>query len=151
MVRFRSWAQTRISLAVPKMVPHKALAYMLKYRPYVENVLSGERLKLSNNIAERSMNSFVIGRKNRLFSDTPQEVHASATIYTIMIMAKLNDLNPSAYLEWVLTEMPNAELDDPETPDCFLTFSDAVPSACRLDKQNGAYLVQLMSIVSTSG
>lgn len=138
MAEFHSWAQTQIALAVPKMALHKALAYTLKYWPYIENVLADGRLELSNNIAERSVKPFVIGRKNWLFSDTPRGAHASAAIYSIMITAKLNGLNPRAYLEWVLTEMPNADLSDPEILDSFLPFSDIVPAACRLGKKEAA-------------
>lgn len=138
MAEFHSWAQAQISLAVPKMALHKAFAYTLKYWPYIENVLADGRLELSNNIAERSVKPFVIGRKNWLFSDTPRGAHASAAIYSIMITAKLNGLNPRAYLEWVLTEMPNADLGAPGALDAFLPFSDAVPAACRLGKREAA-------------
>ena len=49
----------------------------------------------------------VIGRKNWLFSDTARGAEASAAIYSIAVTAKLNGLNQRAYLEWILTEMPN--------------------------------------------
>ena len=47
---------------MPGLALHKALTYALKYWPYVMNVLEDGNLGLDNNIAERSIKSFVIGR-----------------------------------------------------------------------------------------
>ena len=58
---------------------------------------------------------------------------ASAAIYSIVVTAKLNGLNQRAYLEWVLSEMPNdARLSEPGRVDRYLPWSDDVPEACRL-------------------
>ncbi|MBK5242959.1 MAG: transposase [Clostridium sp.] len=48
------------------------------------------RCELSNNRAERSIKSFVIGRKNSLFSDTVHGAKSSAIIYSIIETAKKN-------------------------------------------------------------
>ena len=40
MDEFEAWARAQIDLAVPKMALHTALAYTLKYWPYVRNVLN---------------------------------------------------------------------------------------------------------------
>lgn len=136
MESFRAWAEVAITKAVPNMPLHKALTYALKYWPYVMNVLKDGHLGLDNNISERAIKSFVIGRKNWLFSDTPKGASASAAIYSIVITAKLNGLNQRAYLEWVLTEMPNdTELSNPDRIDRYLPWSNAVPSECRLDSE----------------
>ena len=82
---------------------------------------------------ERCIKSFVIGRKNFLFSDTVRGAEASAAIYSIVVTAKLNGLNQRAYLEWLLAEMPNdARLSEPGWIDRYLPWSDDVPGACRL-------------------
>lgn len=58
---------------------------------------------------------------------------ASAAIYSVTTTAKANGLNPRLYVEWLLTEMPNAgELTD-EVVDSFLPWSDRVPESCKLD------------------
>lgn len=135
MGSFETWARSAILEAVPGLALHKALAYAIKYWPYVTNVLEDGRLGLDNNIAEQSIKSFVIGRKNWLFSDTPAGARASAAIYSIVVTARLNGLNQRAYLEWVLTEMPNdPHLRDPGGVDRYLPWSDDVPEACRLTK-----------------
>ena len=78
--------------------------------------LDDGRLPLDNNLAERGIKPFVIGRKNFLLSDTPRGAEASAGIYSIVITAKTNGLNPRKYVQWLLEEMPNAE--DPGDPAC---------------------------------
>ena len=65
--------------------------------------------------------------------DAPRGARASAAIYSVATTAKANGLNPRLYVEWLLTEMPNAgELTD-EVVDSFLPWSDRVPESCKLD------------------
>lgn len=133
MENFEVWAQAQIGKAVPKMALHTALAYALKYWPYVKNVLKDGRFELSNNIAERAIRPFAIGRKNFLFSDTQRGAHASAAIYSIVTTSKMNGLNPRLYLEWLLEIMPNTEgLEDGVAIDQLLPWSESVPDSCRL-------------------
>lgn len=76
---------------------------------------------------------YFVGRKNWLFSDAPRGARASAAVYSVTTTAKANGLNPRLYVEWLLTEMPNAgELTD-EIVDSFLPWSDRVPESCKLD------------------
>lgn len=132
MEDFISWAREQLPKATPRLALSKALEYAVTYWPYVMNVLSDGRLELSNNIAERAIKPFVIGRKNWLFSDTPRGAHASAAIYSVVSTARANGLNPRLYVEWLLAEMPNAgELTD-EVVDGFLPWSGSVPDSCRV-------------------
>ena len=62
MESFQRWAEAAVPKAVPGLALHKALLYALKYWPYVTNVLEDGRLGLDNNISERAIKSFVIGR-----------------------------------------------------------------------------------------
>lgn len=97
------------------------------------NVLEDGRLELSNNVAERGIKPFVIDRKNWLFSDSPRGAQASAAMYSIVTTARMNGVAPRAYMEWLLTELPNAgELTD-ETVDRFMPWSPEVPDCCRMD------------------
>ena len=73
---------------------------------------------ISNNLAENAIRPFVIGRKNWLFCDTPKGAKASAAVYSLVETAKANDLEPFAYLSYILDELrylgknlPAAELD----------------------------------------
>ena len=84
----------------------KAVDYALKHKPELELFLTDGHIELTNNRAERAVKPFVIGRKNFLFSDTDRGAKASALCYSIIETAKLNKLNPMAYLTYLLTELP---------------------------------------------
>ncbi len=49
----------------------------------------------------------MFGRKNSLFSDTVSGAKASANLYSLIETAKVNDLEPFAYLKHVFAELPN--------------------------------------------
>ncbi len=87
--------------------------------------LGDGRLLLDNNLVERGIKPFVTGRKNFLFSDTLRGAEASAGIYSVVVTAKDNGLNPRKYAQWLLEAMPNAA--DPADPAPGLSgFPDAV-------------------------
>ena len=70
-------------------------------------------LTLTNNRAERAIKSFVIGRKNWLFSNTMQGAAASARLYSIIETAKVNNLKIYDYLVWLFENihiLPTKEL-----------------------------------------
>ena len=139
---FISWVGEQIPKAAPRLALHGALMYSKKYWPYVMNVLADGRLVLSNNIAERGIKPFVIGRKCWLFSDTPRGAHASAAIYSIVTTARMNGIAPRAYIEWLLTELPNAgELTD-EVIDSFLPWSERVPESFKLSSHAAEKLAE---------
>lgn len=75
----------------------------------------------------------MIGRKNFLFSDTPRSAAASAGMYSIVVTAKANGLNPHKYVQWLLEEMPYAENpDDPAYLDSLMPWSESMPGEIRL-------------------
>ena len=55
--------------------------------------------KQPSNRAENQIRPFTVGRKNRLFSDTPAGAKASAVIYSIVETAKTNSLAPRDYIQ----------------------------------------------------
>ena len=82
----------------PKSTLGKALHYLKTQWPYLIRYLEDGRLEISNNLAERSIKPFVIGRKNFLFANTPKGAQSSAVIYSLMEIAKENGLDPYKYL-----------------------------------------------------
>lgn len=99
-----AWAST--NTAAPKSALGKALYYLREQWPYLIRILEDGRLELSNNLAERSIKPFVIGRKNFLFANTSNGAQGSAVIYSMIETAKASSLDPYRYLTWVLTNAP---------------------------------------------
>ena len=110
----------------------KAVNYSLNQRKQLENTLLDSRLELTNNLAERAIKPFIVGRKNWLFCDTDKGADASARCYSIIESAKLNNLNVFAYLSHLLTELPKLG-DDPtsEQLDKLMPWSDELPEFCK--------------------
>ena len=112
----------------PKSLMGKAVYYAQSQRRYLERYLLDGRLEISNNRAERTIRPFVMGRKNWLFSNTPNGARASAVYYSLIVSAKENGLNPFEYLTWIFANAPN--LGKPgyitKTED-FLPGSSALP------------------------
>ena len=73
------------------------------------------RTELDNNAAERSLRAIAIGRKNHLFAGADTGGERAASIYSLIGSAKLNGLDPEAYLRYVLeriAEHPINRIDE---------------------------------------
>ena len=123
---FFAWANSLGAL--PKSPLGEAARYALSQRKYLENVFLDGRLELSNNRCERSVKPFVTGRKNWLFSNTPDGATASSVMYSIVETAKENGLHPFNYIKFLLETLPNATTGDLEA---LLPWSDTLPDCCR--------------------
>ena len=75
-----------------------ALTRMKKLRPWLDHGF----LELDNNTAERSMRPIALGRKNYLFMGSEGGGKSAAIAYTLIKTAKLNGVNPQAWLTDVL-------------------------------------------------
>ena len=60
-----------------------------------------------NNAAERALRGIAIGRRNWTFCGSDAGGHRAATIYTLIETAKLNDVDPQAWLADVLARLPD--------------------------------------------
>jgi transposase len=83
----------------------KALDYMLKRWDAFARFLDDGRLCLSNNAAERAVRGIAVGRKNWTFAGSDRGGERAAAIYTLIETAKLNDVDPQAWLADVLARM----------------------------------------------
>ncbi|WP_209001269.1 transposase domain-containing protein [Stappia sp. BW2] len=92
---------TRISGKSPldAAIPY-ALSRLPKARPYPGNGY----LELDNNNAERAMKPIALGRKNYLFMGSEGGGKSAAIAYTQIETAKLNGIDPQAWLTWVLAQ-----------------------------------------------
>jgi transposase len=109
---FKAWA-----LETEKKVPRRssigdALHYFIAEYDYLVGYLLNGELEMDNGHAERMIKNFAIGRKNWLFSDTPEGAESSALFYSFVVTAKVNGVNPYEALKKIFTELPLATTAD---------------------------------------
>jgi hypothetical protein len=83
----------------------KAIDYMLTRWPAFTRFLDNGRICLSNNAAERALRGIALGRRAWLFAGSDRGGERAAAIYTLIATAKLNDINPQAWLADVLARI----------------------------------------------
>jgi len=109
LTELRGWLDASMDRVPPKSLTGKAMAYLDKQWPKLVRYLDDGRIPLDTNRVENAIRPFVIGRKNWLFADTVRGAEASANIYSLIETAKANALEPFAYLQHVIAELPKAE------------------------------------------
>jgi transposase len=93
----------------------KAMDYMLKRWTAFTRFLEDGRICLSNNAAERGLRGIALGRKSWLFAGSDRGGARAAAMYSLIVTAKMNDIDPQAWLADVLgriAEHPASRLDD---------------------------------------
>ena len=100
---------------LPKISGKTPLAQAIRYalnrfpkaRPYLENGI----LELDNNSVERAMKPVALGRKNWLFAGSEGGGKAMAIAFTLIETAKLNNVDPQAWLTWVLERIADHKIN----------------------------------------
>jgi transposase len=81
------------------------IAYMLRRWDRFARFIGDGRICLSNNAAERALRGFALGRKSWLFAGSERGAERAAGIATLITTAKLNDIDPQAWLADVLARI----------------------------------------------
>lgn len=102
------WLDKALPEVPPRSAVGKALHYLAGQWDKLVRYVDDGRISIDNNAAERAIRPFVIGRKNWLFSDTPNGAHASARLYSLISTAKANGHEPYRYLRYILEKLPAA-------------------------------------------
>ena len=79
--------------------------YLLKRWPSFTRFLQDGRVCLSNNAAERALRGFALGRRSWLFAGSERGAERAAAITTMITTAKLNEVDPLAWLADVLARI----------------------------------------------
>jgi transposase len=83
----------------------KAMDYMLKRWEAFTRFLGDGRICLTNNAAERALRGIALGRKSWLFAGSDAGGERAAAMYSLIVTAKLNDVDPRAWLADVLARI----------------------------------------------
>jgi len=106
-----TWLGEQLPKISAKSEVAKAIRYglsrMKRLRPY----LSHGELEIDNNNAERGMRGVALGRKNWLFAGSERGGKSAATMFTLIESAKLNGVDPQAWLSDVLARISDCKIN----------------------------------------
>ena len=93
----------------------EAMDYMLKRWASFARFLEDGRVCLTNNAAERALRGIALGRKSWLFAGSDRGGQRAAVMYSLIVTAKMNDIDPQSWLADVLARIadhPASKLDE---------------------------------------
>lgn len=106
-----SWLQLQLPKMSGKTPLAQAIRYALGRMPKARAYLNNGMLELDNNICELSIRPIALGRKNHLFMGSIGGDKAAATAYTLIETAKMNGVDPVAWLTWVLERVADHKIN----------------------------------------
>ena len=115
LAELKEWMQAE-RMKLSKHAPvAKAMDYMLRRWELFARFLDDGRICLTNNAAERALRGIALGRKSWLFAGSDRGGVRAAAMYTLIGTAKLNDVDPQAWLADVLgriADTPQTRLEE---------------------------------------
>jgi transposase len=105
LASFFEWTEKVVTKLSAKSELAEAFRYTIKRREALTRFVTDGRLEVDNNIAENCMRGISLGRKNYLFAGSDAGGDRAASMYSIAQTAKLNGVNPEAYLRDTLAKI----------------------------------------------
>lgn len=102
LAAFKAWLQATLSQVSTKSALAAAIKYALARWAALVRYVEDGRIEIDNNTAERAIRAVALGRKNYLFAGSDAGGERAALIYSLIGTARLNGLDPQAYLTRVL-------------------------------------------------
>ena len=115
LAKLESWLRAQRDRTSRKSEIGKAIDYALKRWTALSRFLTDGRICISNNAAERALRGIAVGRHNWTFAGSDRGGERAAAMYTLIETAKLNGVDPQAWLADVLARLPDhpaRQLDD---------------------------------------
>lgn len=100
-----AWLREQHNRLSPNNQVAKAIAYSLNAWNALSRFLEDGRLCMTNNAAERALRGIAVGRNNWTFAGSDNGGRRAAAIYTLIETAKLNDVDPQAWLADILARL----------------------------------------------
>jgi transposase len=105
VIELEAWLRVQHQRVSRKSEIGKAIAYALNHWQALIRFLDDGRICLSNNAAERALRGIAVGRRNWTFAGSDRGGERAAAIYTLIETAKLNGVDPQAWLADVLARI----------------------------------------------
>lgn len=103
---FEAWLRDQNARLSAKSKTAKAIDYLLKRWSAFTRFLDDGRVCISNNAAERALRGIAVGRRKWTFAGSDEGGRRAAAMYTLIETAKLNGIDPRAWLADVLARLP---------------------------------------------
>ncbi|WP_255419214.1 IS66 family transposase [Glaciimonas sp. PCH181] len=110
-----SWLRASLLTLSRKSDTTAAILYALNLWPALTRYCDDGSIEIDNSAAERALRGIAIGRRNYLFAGSDNGGERAAAIYSLIGTAKLNGVDPAAWLRYVLTHIadhPVNQIDD---------------------------------------
>jgi transposase len=108
LIAFHAWCEEKSMAVPPESLIGKAVSYSLSQWNKLIRYIDYGFVSPDNNMLENAIRPFVIGRKNFMFSGSPDGAKASAILYSIIETAKANGHEPFQYLYYLFSLLPMA-------------------------------------------
>ena len=125
--QYISWCKKVINEYPAKTAVAKAIQYSINNEKYLANYLLDGKLVIDNNLAERMMKSFVLGRKNFLFCFSEAGAKASSIAYSIVETCIANTIKVDPYLNYVFDKLAIIDIDNELEIRKLLPYSKDLP------------------------
>jgi transposase len=102
LTEFEAWLTATLGRLSQKSALAEAIRYALVRWAALTRYCENGELEIDNNAAERALRTVALGRKNYLFAGADTGGARAAALYSLIGTAKLNNLDPQAYLTYVL-------------------------------------------------
>jgi hypothetical protein len=105
------WLKTTLAKLSQKSDVAAAIRYALERWSALLRYCEDGRVEMDNNAAERALRAVALGRKNYLFAGSDAGGERAAAIYSLLGSAKLNGIDPEAYLTAVLRRIADHSIN----------------------------------------
>jgi transposase len=106
-----TWLKATLSKLSRKSELAKAITYALERWIALMVFVDDGRIEMDNNAAERALRTVAIGRKNYLFAGSDAGGERAAALYSLLGSAKLNGIDPEAYMTEVLRRIADHSIN----------------------------------------
>jgi Transposase IS66 family/IS66 C-terminal element len=132
------WLESSLAKLSKKSATSAAIRYAHALWGALVRFCDDGRIEIDNNAAERALRCVAIGRKNYLFAGSDRGGERAATFYSLIGSAKLNGLDPEAYLRELLTRIADhpvnrirraSALEPRHRPGTHLELDQSIPAS----------------------
>jgi hypothetical protein len=108
MEQFKGWVEKLMPATPAKSALGQAFSYTLNQWTKLERFLEHPEMPADNNYTEQQIKQYAIGRKAWLFAYDKVGAQASANLYSLVMTARANGVEPFAYLKDLFERLPVA-------------------------------------------